>query len=262
MNKLNPRQEKIIEILRRSGSVDVDQLSAELNVTTQTIRRDLAVLCGQNLATRTHGGARRLVSSVSLDYEKRRLANSTSKIAIATQVAALIGNGSSVILNIGTTTEQVASALSLHQDLTVITNNINVVHTLRPSQVKALILVGGTVRASDGAIVGEDAVNHMSQYKADFAIIGTSSLDEDGSVLDFDSREVAVARAILRNARVKVLVTDTSKFEIKAPVRICNAEDLDYVVMDTSPPQTFQDALREAGTNLIIADAIVDRQDG
>lgn len=254
MTKNTARQEAIIALLSRNGSVDVDQLSADMKVTTQTIRRDLAALCDKNLAARTHGGARRLLSPVSLDYEKRRLVNSASKAGIAAEVAALIGNGSSVILNIGTTTEQVASALSLHQGLTVITNNINVVHTLRPSQVRALILVGGTVRASDGAIVGEDAVDHMSQYKTDFAVIGTSSLDEDGSVLDFDSREVAVARAILRNARVKILVADASKFEVAAPVRICNAEDLDYVVMDTSPPQKFQDALRQAGTKLIIAD--------
>jgi len=251
---LNARQEHIVDRLKRDGSVEVEVLSHDLGVTTQTIRRDLAELCGKGLASRTHGGARRLISSASVGYEERRLENSAGKIAIGNLAAGLIPDGSSVILSIGTTTEQVANALDLHQDLTVISNNINVINTLRRSRAKALILVGGTVRPSDGAIVGEDAVEHISRYKADFAVIGTSALDEDGSVLDFDPREVAVARAILRNARTRILVTGVSKFETKATVRICNVDALDFVVMDRAPPRPFRDALRDAGTTLILPD--------
>lgn len=252
--RLNTRQEQIVEQLKRDGLVEVDALALDFGVTTQTVRRDLAQLCDQGLATRTHGGARRQTSTVSAGYEQRRLENSAGKIAIAGLAAALIPNGASVILNIGTTTEQVASALGLHQDLTVISNNINIIHTLRHARMKALILVGGTVRPSDGAIVGEDAVEHISRYKADFAVIGTSALDEDGSVLDFDPREVAVAREILKNARTRILVSDVSKFGMRASVRICNLDALDYVVMDRAPPDAFRRAMQRAGTTLILPD--------
>lgn len=252
---LNARQELMIERLKNVGSVEVDALAQALGVTTQTIRRDLAELCNTGLATRTHGGARRLVSSVSLGYEERRLEHSAGKKAIGTLAAGLIPNGSSVILNIGTTTEQVASALAMHSDLTIISNNINVIHILRRSRAKALILVGGTVRPSDGAIVGEDAVEHISQFKADFAVIGASALDEDGSALDFDPREVAVARAILRNARTRILVADVSKFGMTAPIRICNVDRLNFVVMDSPPPQSFRKALADAGTTLILPES-------
>ncbi|MEM7544513.1 MAG: DeoR/GlpR family DNA-binding transcription regulator [Pseudomonadota bacterium] len=248
---MNDRQKGIIEVLKQVGHVEVDSLASNLQVTTQTIRRDLAELCARGLATRTHGGARRRASSTSEGYEERRLKNASEKHAIASETAALIPNGSSVILNIGTTTEQVADALSLHEDLTVISNNTNIIHALRASRMKALVLIGGTVRPSDGAIVGHDAVEHISRYRADFAIIGTSSLDVDGSVLDFDEREVAVARAILRNARTRVLVADTTKFEVVAPVRICNVADLDFVVMDRPAPPSFAAAAAAGQTTII-----------
>lgn len=248
---LNDRQEKILTLLRAEDRVDVDDLSARFAVTTQTIRRDLTELCERGLATRTHGGARKLVSASSFGYEERRLRNAAVKEAIATKAAGLIPDGSSVILNIGTTTEQVAAALATHEELTVITNNINVIHILRGARLNSLVIAGGSVRQSDGAVVGAEAVESMQRYKADFAIIGTSSLDEDGAILDFDEREVAVARAILQNARTKVLVADASKFERAAPVRICGVADLDYVITDKRLPQSFVDAAEAGGTKLI-----------
>lgn len=248
---LNSRQDEILTLLRSNDRVEVDDLAARFSVTTQTVRRDLAELCERGLATRTHGGARKLLSASSFGYEERRLRNAAAKDAIAARAAALIPNGASVILNIGTTTEQVAAALATHENLTVITNNINVIHILRGARLKRLVVAGGSVRQSDGAVVGDEAVDFIQRYKADFAVIGTSSLDEDGAVLDFDEREVAVARAILRNARTRLLVADGSKFERNAPVRICGVADLDYVLTDRRPPAAFIQAAAAGGTQLI-----------
>ena len=122
------------------------------------------------------------------------------------------------------------------------------------TQLRELVLVGGAVRQSDGAIVGNQAVEFIGRYKADFAVIGASSMDSDGSILDFDDREVAVARAILRNARIKVLVTDISKFESDAPVRICDVSDLDYVITDAMPPDAFCAAAAAANTTIVVVD--------
>lgn len=248
---LNTRQDEILALLRAQDRVEVDDLAARFGVTTQTVRRDLAELCERGLATRTHGGARKLLSASSFGYEERRLNNAAAKEAIASKAAALIPNGASVILNIGTTTEQVAAALATHEDLTVITNNINVIHILRGARLERLVVAGGSVRQSDGAVVGDEAVEFINRYKADFAVIGTSSLDEDGAVLDFDEREVAVARAILKNARTRLLVADTSKFERAAPVRICDVADLDYVLTDKRPPEPFIRAAETGATQLI-----------
>lgn len=251
---LNERQDNILEKLRLVGFVEVDDLASLYDVTTQTIRRDLSELCDRGLASRVHGGARRAISTSMVGYEDRRKASIDTKIRIADLAAELIPNGSSVAINIGTTTEQVASAMHLHKDLTIVTNNINVVHILRDSRVKSLNIIGGEVRISDGAIVGSDAVDAIRCYKVDYAIIGASSLDHDGSVLDFDRREVAVARAIIASARNVILVCDGSKFEVLAPHKICDLTNLDILVTDNPPPASFIKKAEKFDTKILITE--------
>ena len=250
--KHHDRQDLILQAIRQDGFVEVETLAAEYRVTTQTIRKDLAELCDRGLAARTHGGAKRMVSVSNHGYEARRAQKSTEKEAIARATAGLIPDNCSIFLNIGTTTEQVAQALSRHKGLVVISNNINIISSFIGSKVRELILVGGEVRQDDGAIVGEDAVEFIGRYKADYAIIGASALDEDGAVLDFDAREVAVSRAILRNARMKILVSDSSKFDRSAPVRICDVAALDYVVTDSDVPESFVAAANAGDTKVIV----------
>ena len=258
---MNERQDYILTQLRDIGYVQVDHLASAFDVTSQTIRRDLSELCNQGLAMRIHGGARRAQTTSTIDYEKRRELGISAKSKIAQQAAKLIADGSSVAINIGTTTEQVAEAIKYHKNLTVVTNNINVVHILRPARLKSLIIVGGEVRLVDGAIIGADAQEGFAQYKCDVAVIGASSLDNDGSVLDFDKREVAVARTILHNARTRILVCDHSKFNVSASHRICNVELLDFIVTDKSPSLAFRTAVKRGGTNLIVTEEQDDEKD-
>ena len=251
---LNERQEYILNQLKQVGNVQVDDIASSFDVTTQTIRRDLSDLCDRGLAARIHGGARRLVTTSTVDYEDRRKLEVGAKNGIAQRASELISDHCSVAINIGTTTEQVATTLKYHKDLTVITNNINVVHILRTARMKSLIIVGGEVRPSDGAIIGSDAMEAFRNYKVDFAVIGASSLDMDGSILDFDQREVAVSRAILANARTRILVCDRSKFDVSAPHRICNVDMLDFIVTDSHPPPEFKAAVKNGKTTLIVTE--------
>jgi len=251
---MNDRQEQIIDLLRNDGRVEVESLTTRFGVTSQTVRRDLAELCGRGLAARTHGGAKPVASTSSVGYEQRRLHKIEQKQKIGALAASLIPDNCSVILNIGTTTEQVAHSLTAHEGLMVISNNINVIQILRHSNLRDLVIVGGGVRQSDGAIVGDQAVEFISRYKADFALIGASSIDADGVVLDFDSREVAVARTILRNARTRILVADNSKFERNAPVRICDLSELDYVILNAAPPPEFGEAAARCETKVLTTD--------
>ena len=251
--RLNDRQEEILKSLHQIGSVQVEALAQQWRVTTQTVRRDLAELCETGLAMRTHGGAKRINTKAVVAYEDRRLKNTLAKRSVAKAAADLIPHGASLMLNIGTTTEMVAEALRLHNGLTVISNNINVVQILKASRVKSLVLIGGEIRLSDCAVIGEDAIKSISNFKVDFAIIGASSIDEDGSILDFDQREVSVSRSILENARKKILVADVSKFAVPAHFKICNAKELDYVILNDLPPPDFVSMLKEHATQLIIA---------
>ncbi len=251
---LNNRQEEILKSLYQVGAVEVEELAHQWSVTTQTVRRDLAEICDSGLALRTHGGAKRLNTKSVVAYADRRLKHTLAKRCIAEAVSNLIPNGASLTLNIGTTTEIVAEALRFHNDLTVISNNINIVQIMRASRLKNLVLIGGEVRLADGAVIGEDAIKSISNFKVDFAIIGASSIELDGSILDFDQREVAVSRAILENARSKILVADVSKFNVSAHVKICEAKDLDYIILNAPPPQSFETALQAHSTKLVIAE--------
>lgn len=253
---LTARQDMILKSLRRTGAVSVDDLAEQMTVTTQTIRRDLSFLCDAGLATRTHGGAKLMQTGTAIAYENRRLQHTAEKQAIAKAAAALIPNHTSVALNIGTTTEQVAEHLRLHKGLTVVTNNTNIVPILRTTDLTSLVLIGGEIRLSDGAVVGGDAIDTIAKYKVDTAIIGASSLDPDGAILDFDQREVMVARALLNAARQKILVADVSKFDAAAPHKICESVDLDVIILNAAPPAPFLAGIENSQTKLIIADAL------
>lgn len=254
--KLSIRQGKILSLVEDDGQADVDGLAQLFDVSTQTIRRDLTGLCDLGLTQRTHGGVKRTIKNANAPHSDRIEENKHQKNMIALAAATLVPNNCSIALNIGTTTERVARAIKDHKNLMVLSNNLNIITQFVGSSARELILVGGSVRQSDGAIIGEGAVDFISRYKVDFAIIGASSLDSEGSVLDFDEREVAVARAILKNARTKILVCDSSKFARTAPVRICQVGELDYFVTDCDPPEKFKHAAELAGTKIILAGTI------
>ncbi|MCB9949224.1 MAG: DeoR/GlpR transcriptional regulator [Rhodospirillaceae bacterium] len=255
---LTDRQNDILTRAATQGRVSVDDLASQFAVTPQTIRRDLNELCGRGLLTRTYGGARPANTISNVGYEERRELASEGKRRIAAAAARHIPDRSSLILNIGTTTEHVARALYHRRDLVVITNNLNVINILSGSPAKELIIAGGVVRQTDGGIVGEAAMEFIRNFKVDLAVIGASALDEDGAVLDFDYREVSVARAMIDCARRTVLVADHNKFERRATVRICDISQIDIFVTDAEPPPRFRQICQRHGVHLEVVGDPVD----
>jgi DeoR family transcriptional regulator, glycerol-3-phosphate regulon repressor len=253
LEALSERQSAILALARGAGRVGVEELAARFGVSPQTIRKDLNTLCDRRLLARQHGGAMLASGVENLGYAARRALAHAEKRRIAARCAALIPDGSSLFINIGTTTEEVARALMHHRNLLVVTNNIHVVSILLPCEGVEVVVAGGPVRRSDGGIVGEATVDLVSQFKLDFAVIGASALDEAGGLFDYDYREVRVARAILGNARRAILVADAGKFERSAPVRIGHVAQLHCVVMDRAPPPGFAAACQAAGTQLELA---------
>jgi DeoR family transcriptional regulator, glycerol-3-phosphate regulon repressor len=245
------RQTDILAIARRQGRVLVDDLAQRFEVSVQTIRKDLNELCEARLLQRVHGGAMLGSGVENVDYEARRAMAASEKALIGRAAADLVPDGSSLFINIGTTTEAVAHALLRHSGLLVITNNINVANVMRPYPEIEVIVAGGVLRRSDGGIVGEAATDFIRQFKVDHAVIGVSAIDADGSLLDFDYREVRVAQAIMANARHVILVSDRSKFDRGAPVRVGHLSQIQTFVTDHVPNDDFRRLCRETGTRLI-----------
>lgn len=249
----NIRQMEILELLRASGRVGVEDLAERFDVTLQTIRRDLGELADQGVLDRVHGGAVMRSGVSNIGYDERRRMNETSKAAIARACAAEIPDNSSIIINLGTTTEAVARELLNHRNLTVITNNMNVANILVANESCEIMVAGGALRRSDGGLVGDLTSEFMAQFKPDYAIIGTSALDIDGDLLDFDVAEVRVSRAIARLARKAILVTDISKLDRSAPVRIISMAELDMVITDQVLPASLMQRCEEWGTRVVVA---------
>ena len=162
----------------------------------------------------------------------------------------------SLILNIGTTTEAIAKALLQHKGLRVITNNLNVAEILCSNPDCEVIVAGGVVRARDRGIVGEATVDFIRQFRVDIAIIGISGIEPDGSLRDFDYREVKVAQAIIAHAREVWLAADHSKFNRPAMVELARLSQIQRLFTDQPPPEPFPALLLDANVRCEVAHSI------
>ncbi|MEO0329520.1 MAG: DeoR/GlpR family DNA-binding transcription regulator [Pseudomonadota bacterium] len=253
MTALTPRQIQILELARSKGHVNVELLSSEFDVTPQTIRKDLNDLCNIGELNRVHGGAVFPSNTINVAYKARREIGAEGKQRIGEYVASIIPDNASIILNIGTTTEQVAFALRNHKGLMVITNNLNVAHILSDASGIELFITGGMVRKSDGGIVGAAAIDFIKQFKVDYAVIGSSAIDQEGSLLDYDYREVRVTQAIFKQSNKTILVADRSKFDRRAPVEIGRLDSLDLFVTDEPPPEEIVSLCNDSEVELVVA---------
>ena len=253
MAGLTHRQTEILNIVRASGRVMVEDLARRFEVSAQTIRKDLNDLCEQRSLTRIAGGAIIASGVENLAYEARRFVAAEEKKAIGAAAAALIPNGCSLFINIGTTTEEVASALTSHEDLLVITNNLNVATILSDNPSCEVIVAGGSVRLRDRAIVGEATVDFIRQFKVDIALIGVSSIEADGTLRDFDLREVKVAQTIIAQAREVWLAADASKFNRPAMIELAKLSQIDCLFTDAEPPPPFPDLIERAQVRCVVA---------
>ncbi|MBS0293785.1 MAG: DeoR/GlpR transcriptional regulator [Proteobacteria bacterium] len=251
----NPRQLRLLQELRQRHSASVEDLAEQLGVTLQTVRRDVQRLAEQGLVTRFHGGVRMPGSTVeNLAHTQRESLHAEGKARIARAVAAQVPQGCSLILNIGTTTEAIARALLQHRGLRVITNNLNVAAILCGNPDCEVIVAGGVVRARDRAIVGEAAVDFMRQFRVDIAVIGISGIEGDGTLRDYDLREVKVAQTIIAQSREVWLAADHSKFNRPAMVQLAQLSQINRLFTDAPPPEPFPALLQEAQVQCTIAE--------
>jgi len=260
LESLSKRQREIFNIVNERGFTPIESLAQHFEVTPQTIRRDINKLCKNNLLQRFHGGAGRASSVENVDYSTRRNILHQEKRLIAEMVAKHIPEHASMFINIGTTTEEVAKALAGHKSLRIITNNLNVAQTMSNNDCE-VIVAGGMVRQRDKGITGEATVEFIKQFKVDYGIIGVSGIDEDGTLLDYDYHEVRVAREIINNARNIFLVTDHTKFNRNAMVRIADLGEIDAIFTDKRPPQVFCDLMKSKEVALYVTERDPEAQD-
>lgn len=249
----SPRQRDILERVREQGFVAIEALARVFDVTPQTVRRDINMLCRQGLLRRYHGGAGLPSSVENVAYSTRRVLNLEGKRRIAELVARHVPDQASLFLTLGTTTEEAARALREHEGLRVITNNLQVAAMLSGNSSFEVMVAGGVVRSRDAGITGEAAIDFFQNFKVDIALMGISSIELDGTLFDFDFREVRVLRTIMANARKVWLLADHSKYGRNALVRVGAIGEVDALFTDREPPEPLARLLEEANTAVYVA---------
>ena len=251
---LNPRQLAILQSVREQGSVKTEELAEEFGITLQTARRDIQRLTEAAELERFHGGVRAVDSSTrNITYTERQRTQAQAKQDIARQVAQAIPDGASLFMNIGTTVEAVARELLQHKGLRVVTNNLHVAHILAANPECEVLVAGGTVRHEDLGVVGEAALAFIRQFKVDIGLIGISGIDADGTLRDYDMREVMVARAIVAQSRQVWLVADHSKFGRPAMIEMAPLQAVHTLFTDVAPAPSQQRLIEELGLRCVVA---------
>ena len=249
-----PRQSGIIQAASVDGHQTIEALAERFNVTHQTIRRDVNRLANAGLIARFHGGVRLLESTTeNIAYRQRQAIAAGEKQRIARAIAARVPNGCSLIMNIGTTIEAVAHELLRHNDLRVITNNLNVAALLSGNPNCEVIVAGGVVRTNDQAIMGEATIDFIRQFKVDIGLIGISGIEPDGTLRDYDYREVRVARTIIDQSRQVWLAADHTKFSRAAMVELATLEEIDMVFTDQDPPSALSDLMAQHDVTCVVS---------
>jgi DeoR family transcriptional regulator, glycerol-3-phosphate regulon repressor len=250
----NERREQIVDLVHQNGFVTIDSLAQRFAVTPQTIRRDINELSDQALLRRYHGGAGLPSDVENVAYANRQVLLREEKARIAELVVEHIPDQASLFINIGTTTEAVAEALVRRRELRIITNNLNVATILSAREDFQVVVAGGLVRGRDRGIVGEATLDFINQFRVEYAIIGISGIDMDGTLLDFDYREVRISQAIIANARWVYLVADHSKFGRHAMVGEGNLTQVSALFTDQPPPAPIRELIAANGVDLFVAD--------
>jgi len=240
------------EILRavRGGATHVAQLAESFGVSEMTVRRDLDELAREGRIERVRGGAVTLTAEPP--FGETLVERFEAKDRIGAAAAALIKDGQTVMLDIGTTTLQ--AARHLHGTaLTVITSSLAVYDELVPDEAIELILPGGTVRRNYQSLVGVLAETALRQLKSDVLLLGTSAVDGALGVWDSTMVEVPIKRAMIDAAAEVVLLADSAKFSTAGLVRVCGADALSRIVTDAPLPPDAAAAAERAGIPVTFA---------
>jgi DeoR family glycerol-3-phosphate regulon repressor len=176
-----------------------------------------------------------------------------AKQAIAVAVADYVADGMTVLIDSGSTTAFVARALLRKRDLTIVTNALEIAHTLVGRCDHQVYLAGGSIRADVAASVGPEAHQLVGEFRADLAILSIGSVDAVDGYKDFDVDEARIARAMIERSNTVVVAADAYKYTAKAPVCICGFEPVGVFVSDSAPPPALADRLRAAATEVRLA---------
>lgn len=244
------RRQLILRAVRGGRGAEVVELAQRFDISEMTVRRDLAHLAREGKLIRVHGGA--VSDREEPPFAEIAVERLGEKERIGRAAAGLVRDGQTIMIDIGTTTLQLARQLR-DRELTVITSSLAVLEELVPCEGIELIALGGVVRRNYRSLVGVLAEDALRQLSADIAFLGASGIGEDLFVMDTTMVEIPIKRGMIAAAKRTLLLADAAKFQMHGSVRICNAAELDAVVTDAAPTEQGVVSLGQAGVDVVHA---------
>ena len=234
------RHQKIESFLKQKKAAKAAELATLLNVSIDTVRRDLEVLEKNGILKRVHGGAilkQNNENVLNKLFNEREVKNLEKKQEVASLAIELIEEGQAIALNGGTTTIEIAKVLvEKFERLTIITNDLRIVSILGANKNFNIILTGGFYNPEEYTLYGKQCEQILANFNIDIALITVNALSLEQGLTDFRMHEVGVIQTILSRTKYKVIVADSSKFETSSYINICPLKNIDLIVTDSSLP--------------------------
>lgn len=254
INHSNHREREVLEALRHlGGSCRIQALAKHLNVSEETIRRSVKSLSVSGVVRKVHGGVHLNESHIEPSFTQRLVKNELAKNTIAEKMADIVKSGDTLFLDIGSTTAHIAKSLTKHRDLFIVTNSITVAQTLATIKNNRVFLAGGELRAHDAAAFGSEALDFVSQFNVQYAVLSVAAINAECGFMVQDIREAAFSRAISARSRITIVAADSAKFGKSAPIVLDTPSAFDVLVTDQSPPPKIHNMLNKNDIELVIS---------
>ncbi len=253
---ITSRTVEIQRLVRLHGSCSITDLAEQLQVSDETVRRNVKPLVAKGLVLKVHGGIMLPDRIEELPFQKRMQENKELKQRIGALAARQIKDGDSLILDGGATTVYVALALALpgHRNLHVVTNSTEIARTLAPRNDNHVYMAGGDLRADDASAFGTQAQAFIRQFQVRHAILSMGAINLLG-FMDQHPCEAELAQAAIAQAERVIVVADHTKFGRDGSVKVCDSGDIDMLITDAPPPASLAKRLAESDIEVLVAGA-------
>jgi len=246
------RRNRILARLALQQEVSVNDLADDLQVSRETIRRDLGRLAEHGLVRKVHGGALNVPAALEPPLHSRESVHRAEKRIIARLAAPLFKPGDTLFIDAGTTTTAFAKELTQIRDLTVITNSTDIARLIGLEKNGSKVQVLGGEYCSEVAETrGPYVLEQIVQFQPDHAVRTVGAVDRRQGVFDFNMEEAAIARAMVRQARVTTVLADSSKLDRSALIKVCELRQISRLVTDRKPEPDFLSAMQNAAVQVI-----------
>lgn len=254
MKNITDRHEYILKKIKENNKVTIQELSDQMNVSSVTIRKDLKLLEDKSLIYRTKGGA-----SSNNPYASDRpilikeSINSDEKSKIGKKAVEMIRDNDSILIGSGTTAYAVARNLESNDRLTVITPALKVALELCNKPNIEVLQLGGLIRPNSSSVAGQYAMRILEEVSCGILFLGVDGIDLDFGITISNITEATLNQKMLSTSQKVVILADSTKFGRRGLGKICNLEDVDYIITDKNTSEKYITALEDAGIKIIIA---------